>query len=240
MNMRGGTLDRVVVNEPGIVYVRMYIYTRAMAGLAIMTDNDVLQTKFIGYDQFCEIPASSISNSFHIIIDNVLTNMGTTWNDANMNAKKTTIRINDNSYKVLRGTWTSTIEPDNVTVELDCKVVKTDWNFITAKCGPDLWHESVFNRIPIRISSSGEAHISTDSMVNQALFGTNSFSIEGSITQSWDGSTRYNVTGSGTSLTFNDQVTITGLPESFVSYWVNTIHAKAYMGNDYAMLVPPE
>ena len=43
VNMRGGgTLDRVVVNEPRTVYVRMYMNGGYVRAFAIMKANDVL------------------------------------------------------------------------------------------------------------------------------------------------------------------------------------------------------
>ena len=232
------SFDRVVANEHGI-YVRMYVDGGTMSALAIMTDNDTLQTKFIGYEPYGNINAAFISNPFHIVIDNVWTDEEASVVNNALIYQITKIHIN-NDENTLYCTWTSTVKPDNTRVELNCKVVETSGSIVTAKCDSETtWPESVFNRIPIRIS--GGAQFGSTSLNNQALFGTNSFSTEGSITQSWDGSTRYNVTGSGTSLTINNQFTIKELPTDFVSHWVN-IGAEALMGKkgyDYIILVPP-
>ena len=231
-----------MVNEPRTVYMRMYVHREYVRGLAIMNDNNVLQTKFIGYNQYSQIPASFTSNPFHMVIEDVWKNMETSTSDANMNYN-TNLYINNRKY-TLWCTWTSTIEPDNTRVELkDCKVVDTSGSIVTAKCVSETtWNESVFNRIPIWIS--GNAQFGHDDNTNRVLFNTEAFQTEGFITQSWDGSTRYKVSANdGTSLTFNDQFTIKKLPTDFVSHWVN-MNSEALMGKDgyieYAMLVPPK
>ena len=204
--------------------------------LVIMTNNDVLQTKFIGYNPHGRFPSPTIGDSFHIVIDNVWTNMGNSTSDVMMNYN-TGLHINDDTF-TLWCTWTSIIKPDNVTVELNCEVVETNGSIVTAKCYSETtWDNSVFNRIPIYISSRS-AIIGKDNYISQALFNTYVFSKEGSITQKWDGSTRYNVTGSESNLTINDQVTIKDLPTDFVNHWVN-MGAEALMGGSYVMLVPP-
>ena len=215
--------------------------TDGLDALAIMTNNDVTQTKFIGYNPNWQIPASFISKPFHMVIENVWINTGTSTSDVVMK-QSTKLHINNDEYD-LWCTWTSTVKPDNTTVELDCEVVKTDGNIVTAKCGLDQWPNSVFNRIPIWPLSG--AMFGGYNTINQALFSTKTFEIEGSITQSWDGSTRYNMTtNDGTSLTINDQFTIKNLPTDFVSHWVN-MGAKALIGQtrdtgNRAMLVPPK
>ena len=237
----GGTLDRVVVNNWPPVYVRMCVEGGKLKAFAIMTNNDVLQTKYVadmGMEGLVISSSLSIGDLVHIVIENVTKHMGTSFDDANMNKEKTKIVIgfdSDSRY----GTWTSIIEPDNVTVELDCEVVGTYGKIVTAKCNSETtWPDSVFNRIPIYTTMFG-----SDYTTNQALFGIDGFSKKGSVPSGWD---EYNVTGSGSSLTIGDnQLTIMGLPESFVSYWVDTIHAKAWMGtnaygNSRAMLVPPD
>ena len=241
----GGPLDRVVVNNWPEVYMRMCV-TRGMTdgldALAIMIDNDVTQTKFIGYNPNWQIPASFISKPFHMVIENVWINTETSSSDAGMD-HDTKIHINDNEYQ-LWCTWTSTVKPDNTTVELDCEVVKTDGNIVTAKCNSGTtWPESVFNRIPIWPLSG--AMFGGYNTINQALFGTKSFEIEGSITQSWDGITRYNVTTNddGSSLILGNQLTIKNLPIDFVSHWID-MDVEALMGQNRttgnrAMLVPP-
>ena len=239
----GGTLDRVVVNEPGIVFVRMYI-PGYIQSLAIMTGNNVLQTKFIGYNRNLQIHSSFTNNPFHMVIEDVWTNMGNSSSDVQMNYN-TKLYINNDIKYTLRCTWTSTVKPDNTTMELDCEVVKTDGDIITAKCiSETAWDKYVFNRIPI-YTGTGDAYIGggVNGDINQLLFNTYSFPAKGSIKQSWDESTRYKVAGSESNLTINDQVTIMELPESFVSHWVN-MRAEAYMGDiwgaDYIMLVPPD
>ena len=210
-----------------------------MSALAIMTDNDTLQTKFIGYEPYNNINTAFISNPFNIVIDNVWTDKEASLVNTALIYLTTKIRINNND-NTLYCSWTSTVKPDNTRVELECETVETSGSIITAKCNSKTTlGNSVFNRIPIRIS--GGAQFGSTSLNNQALFGTNSFPTEGSITQSWDGSTRYNVTGSGTSLTINDQFTIKDLPTDFVNHWVN-MGAEALMGKkgyDYIILVPP-
>ena len=205
-----------------------------MYGFAIMNDNDILQTKYIS-NTFIHIGSSLIGNALHIVIENVTKNMDTEYSDAKI-SESTTIRINDDSSSNTKGTCVSTIVPENVTVELDCEVVETDGNIITARCYSETtWPDSVFNRIPIFVS--GGAYFGLDYITNMVLLDKRSFQISGSVPSGWN---QYNVTGSGSNLTIGDnQVTIMGLPESFVSHWVNTIHAKAYMGGDRAMLVPP-
>ena len=206
--------------------------------LAIMNDNDTLQTKYI-VGLGIGIQTGSLSNGdlVHIVIDDVTKNMGTEYNDAQM-GEEITVRVNDKSYSRAQGTWTSTIEPENVTVELDCVVVKNDGTIVTAECGPDQWPESVFNRIPIS-TYGGDAMFGWGSAINRVLFGTNSFSTDGSIPSSWNESIRYDVSGSGSDLTIGDQFTIIGLPESFVNHWEN-MGAKGLMGKGYAMLVPSD
>ena len=232
----GGPLDRVVVNNWPPVYVRIYIESGAFSTtFVIMTNNDILHTKYIvSLGMGRNFYATHIGDPVHIVINDVAQNMGTKLNDAMMN-EGTTIRIYDISYSATQGTWTSTIEPDNVTVELNCKVVKNDGTIVTAKCGSDQWPNSVFNRIPIRMYN-GKAEFGHINHVNHALFGKESFSVDGSVPSGWS---QYKVDGHESNLTIGEQVTIMGLPESFVSHWVDTIHAKAYMGDDYAMLVPP-
>ena len=236
-----------MVNEPRNVWVRMCVDARGSLGFVVMTDNDITQTKLIGHNVHANIPSSFTSNSFHIVIENVCTNMGTSTNDMEMK-QSTKLHINNDEY-TLSCTWTSTVEPDNVTMELDCEVmetsetVETSSSIIIAKCGPDIWSDSVFNRVPMYIGS-GAAYVSRDTIVNEILFNTLSFSTEGSITQSWDGSTQYKVTANdATSLAINDQFTIKDLPKSFVSHCVN-IGAKALLGKDdagigHAMFTPP-
>ena len=236
----GPTFDRVVANEHGI-YVRMYVRTSGKAwSLVIMTDNDILQMKYIAHIWGgINVASLSIGNLVHIIINNVKQNMGTSIKDVAMNNGLTTITIGSGSNSNSRGTWTSTIEPDNVTVELDCAVVNNNNSIITAKCNSDTtWGDSVFNRIPIYINEGG-AKFGFDGNTNQALFGIDKLPIDGLITQKWDGSTLYNVDGSGSNLTIGEQFTIKDLPSDFVSHWVDTIHAKAYMGDARVMLVPP-
>ena len=231
----GPTFDRVVANEHGI-YVRMYMENGVVFGLAIMKANNVTQTK---YEAFISIVLSSLSvgDSVHIVIEDVTQNIGTTYNDAAMIKESTTIYINNSKYTSSRGTWTSTIEPDNETLELDCVVVEVNGRIVTAACDSETtWDKSVFNRIPIVIS--GKAQFGYGSTTNQALFGTSSFPTEGSVPSSWDGSTLYNVTGHESNLTIGNQVTIMNLPTDFVSHLVD-IGAQAYMGNTRAMIVPP-
>ena len=229
-----------MVNEHGIC-VRIYVNDDNDIGLAIMNDNDVLQTKYVAYMLYgMALSSFSIGDTVHIVIDDVKQNMGTSDDDAFMITESTTITINNGSNSNLRGTWTSTIVPENVTVELDCVVVEVNkgTGVITAKCGHDQWPKSVFNRIPIYIN--GDARFGSDSVINHAMFGKNGFDSEGYVPNGWN---QYKVTESGSSLIIGDgydKVTIMGLPESFVSHWIDTIHVKAYMGDYTAMLVPPE
>ena len=238
----GITFDRVIANEHA-VYVRMYVPGVVKVwSIVIMIDNDILQTKYVAnIHNYITLSSTSIGDLLYIVIENVTKHMGTSYNDADMFKEITTITINDDSDSRVYGTWTSTIEPDNITVELDCVVVDNSTNVVVAKCDSETtWSESVFNRIPISIDSHAQFGYST--ITNLPMFGTAYFPIDGSITQSWNESIRYNVTGSGSSLTIgdgDDKVTIMKLPESFVSHWVDTIHAKAYMGDDRVMLVPP-
>ena len=240
VNIRGGgaTFDRVIANEHWI-YVRMMMGVIYMDSIVIMSNNDVTQTKFIGYNIDGEISSPSISNPFHIVIDDVWMNTGTSLSDAQMD-QNTVICADGYTYPLLWGTWTSTVKPDNTRIELDCEAVENSNGIVTAKCVSETTYgESVFNRIPICVSGNS-VYIGGDGVINRILFGRNSFSKEGSITQKWDESTRYKVSGHESNLTINDQFTIMNLPESFVSYWVNTIHAEALMGDDHIMLVPPK
>ena len=208
--------------------------------LAIMKANDVLQTKYVaGNIRDITLSSSSIGDLVHIVIKNVKTNMGTTYEDAKMGIDTTTITINNDSDSAPRGTWTSTIVPENVTVELNCEVVNNSDSIVTANCGPDQWPNSVFNRIPIWIPG-GNAYFGYTSTTNKLLFSKDSFSFDGSLPGGWS---QYNVDGSGPYLSISSRVVIKTLPESFVSHWVN-IGAKAYMGGNggvgYVMLVPPD
>ena len=245
VNMDGDVLDRVMMNEHA-VYVRICVYEMSVYALAIMTDNDILQTKYMVYMWVID-PLDqelSIGDSVHIIIENVTENMGTTIDDAAM-MNMTTICVNNVSDLQSYGIWASTVKPENVTVELDCKVVEVVENstsVITAKCNSETtWGESVFNRIQIWVNGE-EAIFGYDWDTNRVLFGTRSFPMEGSVPYGWK---QYNVTGNGSNLTIGGKLTIMDLPESFVSYWVDTIHANAWMGrdedyDDVIMLVPPE
>ena len=225
--------------ELGIVYMRMYVSSEGnVYALAIMNDNDILQTKYVAGLPWHDINIGSpIGNLLHTIIKNVTKHMGTKHDDAIMDMDLTSITIGSGSDSSSHGTWTSTIWSDNETVELDCKVVEVNGSIVTATCGPDRWSESVFNRIPIWINSG--AQFGYDSTTNRVLFGTQSFSYKGSVPSVWNESIQYDVTGHESDLTIGGQLTIMGQPESFVNHWVNTIHAKAYMGDDYVMLVPP-
>ena len=220
----------------------MYTIGKNVWSIAIMNDNNILQTKYVISDLNIPMSSSSIGDSVHIVIENVTKHMGTTLDDAWMNEDPTNITINNESGSNTRCTWTSTICPDNVTVELNCKVVETSGlvgitgSIVTANCGPDQWPNSVFNRIPILVS--GSAQFVNSIYITRVMFGTSSFSFDGSVPAEW---TKFNVSGHGSSLIIgNNKVTIKNLPESFVSHWVDTIHAKAYMGKTRVMLVPPE
>ena len=227
-----------MVNEHGI-YVRMYMIGGKVYTLAIMTDNDILRLKYIG-NPINGIALSSISigNSVRIIIEDVFKNMGTTWNDAKIRKEYTTITIGSGSDSLSYGTWTSTIKPNNVTVELDCIVINNSKSVVTVKCGSKtIWSESVFNRTPIWIS--GGALFGRDGTSNIVLFDTDKFPVKGSVPEKWEENTRYNVTVHGSNITIGNQLTIMGLPESFVSHWVN-VCPQAYMGNNRVILVPPD
>ena len=150
----GGTLDRVVVNKQmNEGWVRMYMDGGNVKAIVIMNDNDTLRLKYIAYVyNGIALSSTSIGNSLHIVIENVTKHMGTAWNDGMMyrEEESTTITINDGSDSRVYGTWTSTIVPENVTVELDCFVVENDGTIVTANCYLEItWDESVFNRIPI-------------------------------------------------------------------------------------------
>ena len=229
-----GTLDRVVVNELSYVYVRMYVDRGSVSSLAIMTDNDILRLKYIAKDMTNITLNSTIGNSLHIVIENVKKNM----DDDAMMSETTTITINDGFDSSSRGTWTSTIEPNNETVELYCEVVDNSTDIITAKCDSETtWNESVFNRIPIWIFA-GNALFGFNTFTNLVLFGAGSFSYDGSISSEW---IQYDMSRSGTTgLIIGNQVTIKDLPTDFVNHWVDTIHAKAWMGDSYAIFVPPD
>ena len=229
--------DRVIANEHRI-YVRIYMYGGNVQALAIITDNDVLQMKYVVSYMSIALSSTSIGDPLHIVIKNVKTNMGTSLNDADMTEDETTITINDGSDSGVRGTWTSTIVPKNVTVELNCEVVDNSTDVIVAKCDSEIiWGESVFNRLPILIHRLIGAQFGRDGPTNCVMFGTATFSFDGSVPGGWN---EYNVTGSGSNLTIGEQFTIKNIPTEFVSHWVDTIHAKAYMGQGYAILVPPD
>ena len=231
----GPMFDRVVANEPPSTWVRMYMYSGFAMSIVIMTNNDILQTKYMaGIWRGLRLSSSSIGDSLHIIIENVTNHMGISYDDAKMMTEYATIIIGSKSDSQSRGTWTSTIVPENVTVELDCVVVDNSNSIVTAKCGSDQWSESVFNRIPIRIDNG--AQFGYDDTTNHAMFGKTDFSIDGSVPSGWK---QYGVTGSGSNFTIGNQFTIMSLPESFVSHWAN-MGAQALMGDDRIMLVPPD
>ena len=234
VNMRGGggTLDRVVVNKPSSIWMRIYTFNGNMYSFAIMADNNVLQTKYMA-GMYTYIGSLFIGYSLHIVVENVTKNMGTSLYE------DTVIRIGNGSNINAIGTWTSTIVPENVTVELECKVVEMneDTSVVTAKCdSKTMWSKSVFNRIYMGVyPADNNIHIGGEPPM-QHLFGYNGFGYSGSIPSGeWS---QYNVTGSGSSLIIGDQLTIMNVPESFVSHWVDTIHAKALMGNSRIILVP--
>ena len=210
-----------------------------------MTNNDVLQTKYVVGSLSNTLNSISIGNLVHIVIKDVKQNMDTSINDAKMWKEETAVTINNDFDSKSRGTWTSTIEPDNVTVELDCVVVELDHYVmaevkrydVTANCGPDQWPDSVFNRVSILIRGVGAgAAFGYDGITNHAMFNSDDFPVKGLVPSGWS---QYNVTGNGSNLTIGNQVTIMGLPESFVNHWVD-MGAKAYMGDDRVLLVPPE
>ena len=229
----------MVANEHA-VWVRMYVNGGIVYSLAIMVDNDILQTKYIAFMLWSDITISStsIDDSVYIVINNVTKNMGTTYNDAMMVKELIGITINDEYYSDSQGTWTSTIEPDNVTVKLNCKIVDNSTSVIISKCdSKTTWGESVFNRIPIRLG--GIACFGFDSTINHVMFGTDILPIEGSAHSSWNESIRYDVTSDGSSLVLGNQVTIKDLPESFVSHWTD-MGAEALMDTGHAILIPPD
>ena len=242
VNLRGGgdSIDRVIANEHA-VYARIYVDEVGVAwGLSIMIDNDVTQTKCFGYTNGVTTNTLSLGDSVHIVIDNVTKNMGTKYEDTKMK-EVTTNRINRGYSLYAQYTWTSTVKPDDVKMELDCKVVDDSTNVIIAKCDSETtWGDSVFNRLFIYFGESSLSWV-YNGPVNLVLFGTRSFPFKGSVSSSsWNESIRYDVSGHESNLTIGNQLTIMGLPESFVSHWVNTIHAEALMGTDRIMLVPPD
>ena len=223
------------------VYARIMVdqYNIAKA-LAIMTDNDILQTKYIAGGFKIDLNKQpSIGDSIHIIIDDVGKHAGVTMSDAQMD-ETTTITINGVSDSKSNGFWTSTIEPENMTVELLGKVVEVNGNIITAKCESEtIWDKYVFNRLPMRSIMMRMVTIGRDNTTNRVLFGTDSFTFGGSADAKW---MQCDVTGDGSSLTIGEHGSIKDLPESFVSHWVDTIRAKAWIGKDeygdgYIMLV---
>ena len=225
------------MNEPSIVWVKMYMSGKYVHGLAIMIDNDVIQTKYIT-STYIAFSSTSIGNFVHIVIENVTKNMEiSSYIDT---LESTTIHINDPSVSEAKGTWTSTIVPENVTVELDCEVVDNSTSVIVAKCDSEsTWPESVFNMLPIHVPGINGAYFGSSDVTNMVMFGKRYFQTSGSIPSSWNESIQYNVTGKGSSLTIGGQFTIESLPELFVSHWVN-MGAKAYMGDDVAIFVPPD
>ena len=243
----GPTFDRVIANEHGI-YVRMYVYNgprKHTRGFVIMKANDITQVKYM-VNTYMTFGSAFIGKKVNIIIDNVTQNMGTSYNDAEMTTDMDVVYINGYKYSQSRGTWTSTILPDKSRVELDCEVVEvvkalgnSDLT-VTAKCdSKTMWSESVFNRLSMWIHD-GKIYFGCDTYSNYELFYTCCIDIDGSVPNIWNESIRYNMTGSGSNLTIGNQLTIMGLPESFVNHWVNTIHAEALMGNNHIMFVPPD
>ena len=233
------------MNEPSSTWVRMYMNGGKVGALAIMTDNDILQTKYVTYiTNSIALSSSSISDSLHIVIENVTKNMGATYNDAILSYnERTNVYINDISDSEARGTWTSSIEPENATIELDCKVVDNSTNTIIAKCDSETtWPESVFNRLPIWVDDT--AVFGHMIHITYVLFDKSELSFDGSIPSGWN---RYDVTTNkdGTSLILGNQFTIKNLPTDFVSHWAN-MNANAMIGmykdSSYkcAILVPPE
>ena len=227
----GGTLDRVVVNKPSSVWMRIYTFNGNMYSFAIMNDNDVFQTKYLA-SMYTYIGSLSIGYSLHIVVENVTKNMGTSLYE------DTVIRIGNGSNINAIGTWTSTIVPENVTMELDCKVVEMNGNIVTAKCdSKTMWSESVFNRIYMGVyPADNNIHMCANTPI-QRLFGYEGFGYSGSIPSGeWS---QYNVTGSGSSIIVGNQLTIMNVPKSFVSHWAN-MGAQALMGNNRIILVPPD
>ena len=229
----------MIANERGI-YVRMRVSGGNMQALAIMKANDILQTKYVThwFSNIVYFGSPSIGDSVYIVIDDVTQNMETSWNDATLGEQGyTAVYINNDNYNYAYGTWTSTIEPNNSKVELNCVVVDNSTDVIVAACYSETtWDESVFNRIPIRAESGNNIKFGAWNDINHALFGTDSFQIIGSVPSEWK---QYSISGHGSNLTIGDnQLTIMGLPESFVSHWAN-MGAKVCMGNYYGMFVPP-
>ena len=222
----------MIANEHA-VYVRMYVYRGNAYSLAIMIDNDILQTKYVASIYIGT--TTSIGDSLHIVIENVTKNMDTTLDDAKMKKEYTTVTIGSGSDSQTCSTWTSTIEPDNSKVELNCKIVENDGTIVTAKCiSETTWPNSVFNRIPMWIRGSS-AVVGSYNRVNRVLFGTNSFPVKGSLPRSW---TQCDVSGHASNLTICE-FTIMELSESFVNHWVN-MGAKAFFEDGYAILISPE
>ena len=258
--MRGGgdLFDRVIANmHREETYVRMNMN----GGLAIMNDNDVTQTKYIAALSIT-IDSPSIGDSLHIVIDNVTQNMGTSLDDIKMTKESTTISINNESISDARGTWTSTILPDESRVELYCDVIGISGSIVTAKCLTDTnWPNSVFNRLPLRIEHIGivnhpsytEIFIIDNANIVSLLDIATSYMIYDFHSDHWSNNNRlsisaYDYYGKDT-FAFGDKLFYIqdSLPTNFVNHWVNTVHAELLMMYDkahymyyYGLFVPPE
>ena len=259
----GGTLDRVVMGkEWKETYVRMKMnkLAKTLHTLVIMNNNDITQTKYIAYmdSQLDKLP--SISDKIHIVIENVKTNMDTSSNDIQMTKESTTIHINDKSISNVKGTWTSTILPDESRVDLTGEVIGISGDIVTVKCPSDTnWPGSVFNRLPCVIEYypddgfSGRSSITFG--VNQDIHQifcpsyTTYLSLSGFEPNYWSNNNRLRISTNSDSnrLIFGSYLFSidSGLPTNFVNHWVNTIHAELLMigvsGNHYyGFFVPPD
>ena len=244
--------DRVVVDEHADVYARMHVINHKANAISIMINNDVAQTKYFAWVNWVDLGKDpSVDDDVHIVIENVTQNMGIISKDEELYSETSPITINGRS-NYSGGTWTSTILPENVTVELNCKVVDVDGDIecrsirpsehgwgcknrrVTMKCESDeTWSDSVMNRMPLFVDYEARY------LTNHVLFDTGQLITDGFYPEEWDGITRFSVTGEGSTLIIGDQFAIYDLPESFVNHWLN-MGAVALMGNSNIMLLPRE
>ena len=228
------SFDRVVMHEHASVYARIHMHNHEANAISIMINNDVAQTKYFAWINWIDLGKElSVGDDVHIIIDNVTKNMGIISNDVELYSETSTITINGHS-NYSGGTWTSTIIPENVTVELTGKVVNVDKDIglVTVKCESDeSWSDSVMDRMPLFVDYEAKY------LTNHVLFDTDQLITDGFYPEEWDETTRFSVTGEGSTLLIGDQFAIYDLPESFVTHWLN-MDAEALMGKSDIMLLP--
>ena len=239
------------------------IYAKILYALAIMNDNDMTQTKYIAHDIDTRLDeAPSIGDKIHIVIDNVTQNTGTSLNDAMM-SETTTIKFNDKSVSNVKGTWTSTILPNELRVELIGEVINISGDIVTTKCLTNTnWPDSVFNRLPWMIEyyydilykqETKRIHITnSEDMLSIFDFPVFCDIVHFKPDDDWSNNNRLSISANNDygydTLIFGDSDLFRindRLPSTFINHWANTIHAELLMIGIsdryyYGLFVPPE